>query len=353
VRGGVRVGRQSRKNREETMDISLRNATMALLAVACLAAPATHAEQAAPYIEPALVDEAAAESPVDGGQAPTELSPEQMAAMMEAMQAEQQVLQLNPQQGRIELPNGVTALDVPDSWVYLDPRDAAQVLAYWGNPPGIETEGMLVPREAGLDGPDSWAVVLTYDDSGYVSDKDAASIDYAELLDGMKEESAASNEYRRQEGYATVDLVGWAVAPRYDALGHKLYWAKELAFEGADENTLNYAVRVLGREGVLEMNAVASMGQLGMIERQMPSLIAMGGFVDGQRYEQFDESTDRVAAYGLAALVAGGVAAKTGLWAKLLALLIAGKKIIIPLLIAAALFIPKLLQKLRGKDQAA
>lgn len=36
-----------------------------------------------------------------------------------------------------------------------------------------------------------------------------------------------------------------------------------------------------------------------------------------------------------------------------MALLIAGKKIIIPLLIAAALFIPKLLQKLRGKDQAA
>lgn len=277
------------------------------------------------------------------------MSPEQFSAALESLQNSAPVMKLDPKQGHILLPNGVTALQVPDDWVYLDPRDARQVLEYWGNPPGMDTEGMLVPRELGLDDPESWVVVLSYDASGYVSDDDAVSIDYDALLEEMKAESAASNEFRRQEGYPVVELVGWAVPPRYDALGHKLYWAKELAFEGAQDSTLNYAVRMLGREGVLEMNAVASVGQVGMIERQMPDVIAMGGFVEGQRYEEFNADTDQVAAYGLAALVAGGVAAKTGLWAKLLALLLAGKKIIIPLLVVVVLFIPKLVRKLRDR----
>jgi uncharacterized membrane-anchored protein len=106
-----------------------------------------------------------------------------------------------------------------------------------------------------------------------------------------------------------------------------MYWAKELDF-GGSQRTLNYDVRVLGREGVLSMNAVAGMSQLGAIQRDMTSLLAQADFNQGYRYEEFNKSTDKLAAYGLGALVAGGVAAKLGFFAKILAVLVAAKKLV-------------------------
>jgi uncharacterized membrane-anchored protein len=107
-------------------------------------------------------------------------------------------------------------------------------------------------------------------------------------------------------------------------------------------HTLNYDVRVLGREGVLSMNAVAGMPQLAAIEADMQELLKVAAFNAGYRYEEFNEDTDRMAAYGLGALVAGGVAAKAGLFAKLGALLLAFKKFIILGLAALGGFLAKL-----------
>ncbi len=62
---------------------------------------------------------------------------------------------------------------------------------------------------------------------------------------------------------------------------------------------------------------------------QMPELLAVTEFTQGNRYQDFNADTDHVAEYGLAALVAGGVAAKMGFFAKLAALFLAFKKFII------------------------
>lgn len=247
----------------------------------------------------------------------------------EAPDSAEELLGLSPQRGSIELPNGVARLDVPDHFYYLSPADTEKVLVEWGNPPGNETLGMLVPAATGIGAPESWAVVITYDDSGHVADDDAAEIDYAELLADMQAGNAEENEARREAGYGAVELVGWAEDPHYDSAARKLYWAKRLRFEESDGDTLNYSVRVLGREGVLELNAVAAMDQFRDVRDAMPAVIEMASFVDGHRYEDFDESNDRMAAYGLAALVAGGAAAKVGLWAKIVALALAFKKFIL------------------------
>ena len=45
--------------------------------------------------------------------------------------------------------------------------------------------------------------------------------------------------------------------------------------------------------------------------------MASTNFIYGNRYEDFDESNDKIAEYGIAGLIAGGVLAKTGLLAKL------------------------------------
>jgi len=103
---------------------------------------------------------------------------------------------------------------------------------------------------------------INFPDDGYVSDEDASKIDYKEMLADMQKETREENAQRKEAGYETVDLIGWAVPPRYDAASKKLYWARELAFQGNDGHTLNYDIRVLGRHGYLSLNAIAGMDEL-------------------------------------------------------------------------------------------
>src|SRR5690606_13039288 len=112
-----------------------------------------------------------------------------------------------------------------------------------------------------------------------------------------------------------IELIGWAATPYYDQQTNKLYWAKELKFGDYDEHTLNYNIRVLGRHGVLVLNFVAGMEQLPEIQKNLDSVLAMAEFTPGKRYAEFDPNLDQAAAYGIGALVAGKVLAKTGMLA--------------------------------------
>jgi uncharacterized membrane-anchored protein len=201
---------------------------------------------------------------------------------------------------------------------------------------------MLLPVETDLFGPEGWAVVISYQEDGYVSDKDAADIDYDGLLASMQEATEKANEKRQEMGYEKLSLVGWARPPHYDSEAKKLYWAKELQAEGAEEATLNYNVRILGRKGVLVMNAVSGMSQLPQVEKRMDQVLAFSDFKDGYRYGDYQSGVDKVAAYGLAALIGGKIAAKAGLLAKLGGLLVAFKKIILIGLAAIGGFFTKL-----------
>jgi uncharacterized membrane-anchored protein len=252
--------------------------------------------------------------------------------------------------GDILLPNKVATLHLGTRYRYLDAAETEKLLVAWGNQPGSETEGAIVPADVDPFSDEGWAVILTYDDDGHVDDSDARDIDYDDMLEDMKEGTESENAGRKKAGYEPVHLVGWAETPHYDGANKKLYWAKELDFEGSESHTLNYDVRVLGREGVLSMNAVAGIGQLDQIRRGMRPLIDVAEFNEGYRYAEFDPKTDKLAEYGLGALIAGGVAAKLGLFGKLFAFLVAFKKVLIAGAIAVFGVIARLFKK---KDSAA
>lgn len=235
------------------------------------------------------------------------------AQEQEQITAEEFLASLNFQKGAITLPGEVATLTLPEGFHYLSPEDTERVLVTaWGNPPGNETLGMLVKDPEDILADESWAVVIAYEEDGYVSDEDADSIDYAAMLADMQASSLESNAARVEAGYDEVALVGWAATPRYDKTTNKLYWAKELRFGDIPVNTLNYNVRILGRKGVLVLNLVATMPQLQEIEAVIPIVLAMTNFNPGHRYSDFDPSIDQVAAYGIGALVAGKLAAKAG-----------------------------------------
>lgn len=265
-----------------------------------------------------------------------------------AMTAEQFEATLKFETGKIALPNGIATLDLPPNFRYLNPSETERVLVDgWGNPPGMKSLGMIVPANTPLVSDAGWGVVVTYEADGHVLDDEADKIKYDDLLKEMQEGTLENNAARKEQGYGAMTLVGWAETPSYDKSSHKLYWAKELKTEGAAGNSLNYNIRVLGREGVLVLNAIASMDQIATIKKEMKTVTAFSDFTPGNRYADFNAATDKTAEYGIAALVAGGIASKLGLFGKLLALLLAFKKLIIIGVGAAAI---GLFQFIRGKS---
>lgn len=214
--------------------------------------------------------------------------------------------------GHIVFPDSLGTLDVPAGFRYLDARQSDYVMTtLWGNP-SSESLGMLFPVDRGPLDDDNWAFLIEYDPAGYVSDEDAAEIDYDDLLREMQDDTEAANPERVAAGYGRILLVGWAAKPYYDAKLNVLHWAKELRFSGTSATTLNYNVRLLGRRGVLNLLAIGEMPQLPKIRRSIPAVIESVAFAKGQQYADFNSSVDEVAAYGIGGLVAGKVLAKAG-----------------------------------------
>lgn len=221
--------------------------------------------------------------------------------------------------GEVVIEQANARLNIPENFYFLGAKDAETVLVdVWGNPPGQDVLGMLFPSEYTPFDIDSWAVTLQYEEDGYVSDADAHEINYDELLTQMQADTLAASEERVKQGYDEIELVGWAAKPYYDAGNNKLHWAKELRFGTLETNTLNYNIRVLGRKGVLVLNFVAQMEQLPTINENLDTVLALADFQDGSRYQDFNPDIDEVAAYGVGALVAGKVIAKTGFLAVLI-----------------------------------
>jgi uncharacterized membrane-anchored protein len=254
---------------------------------------------------------------------------------------------LKYQQGQISLHDGLATVNLSEAFRYVDPAGTEALLTgIWGNPPSQEKPlGMIVPSGFDPFSRESWCVVIRSQEDGYVKDGDAEKINYTKLLKGMQDAVRKGSAQRVKDGYSSIDLVGWATAPRYDKQTHKFYWAKELKFGDDQEHTLNYNLRILGRRGILELNAVAPMAQFPAIEKATPEILAMVDFNAGNRYADYKPGTDKIAAYGLAALVAGGIAAKAGLFKGLLVALVAFKKFVIVGVIALVAFAKKFFGK--------
>jgi uncharacterized membrane-anchored protein len=259
---------------------------------------------------------------VEGGVAPEE-APVMAAAMVGFEEG------ITWQRGVVSLEGGAVSLALGEGDRYANPAETSRILETWGNPPDPDTLGLWLPADSHLFGPGSWAVLLRLDQDGWVDDADAASIDYEELLTSMKEGERAAGEERRKAGLDGLELVGWAEAPHYDAGSKVLYWATVIRSDAGNE-TLNYDVRVLGRKGVLSLNALSTPTLLPEVKEGMERIRGLARFEDGHRYADYVPGVDNKAAYGLAALVAGGaVAAKTGMFKGLLALLFASKKLLL------------------------
>jgi uncharacterized membrane-anchored protein len=269
------------------------------------------------------------------------------------------VSSLKWQTGAVTLKDGLAKINLTDDFRFLGNEDARKVLHdVWNNPDDPDILGMIFPKDKGPIDEGNWAVLVSYEDSGYVKDDDAGKINYDDLLKQMEDASKANDAERIKEGYPTLHIVGWAEPPRYDPATHKLYWAKEIKIGGEDGDELNYDIRILGRRGVLVLSILGDMNQLQQVNDAGPKLISMVDFQPGNTYAEFDPKIDKVAEYGLAGLIAGGAlagAAKLGLLAGffkwIVAAVLALKKAIIFVVIAIVAGVKKLWASITGRSK--
>jgi len=231
--------------------------------------------------------------------------------------------QMGPSVGHL---GSIGELKIPEGFIFADARGTKKFMELTHNPSGDSELGTLLPIP---DGGTSWFVVFSYNETGHVKDDERNELDADALLETLKEGTQQGNAERERRGWSKLELVGWEKPPFYDTKTNNLTWATiardepaaskdgSQAHSGADG--VNWSTRLLGRRGAMSLDLVLNKSELPGVLPSFEKIVEGFSFVSGERYAEFQPG-DKVAQYGLAALVAGGaglVAAKTGLLAKL------------------------------------
>jgi uncharacterized membrane-anchored protein len=184
---------------------------------------------------------------------------------------------------------------------FLDSVPTRRFLELNGNPPR-DNQFTLAQRDL------SWFAVFAYDDSGHVLDKEA--IDADALLTQLMAGNRRSVEERKRLGFEPLHLEGWSVPPHYDLETKRLEWGTRFRTDGGDE-VVNYTTRILGRTGVMSATLVSTPGDFDKDVRSFKAALRGFSYVPGETYAEYRQG-DRLAEYGLGALIVGGAVAKTG-----------------------------------------
>jgi uncharacterized membrane-anchored protein len=217
---------------------------------------------------------------------------------------------------------GNATLNVPANFIFLDPAETAKLQTLTHNIGG-GTQYFLAPQDM------HWEAILSFSGDGYV--KDDEKIDDAALLSSIKTSTAAANKVRRERGWDEMEVVGWQTPPHYDGQSNRLEWAINGKDAKTNSTVVNFNTRILGRSGTTSAVLVADPGDLDSAIADFKSTLTGFSYVPGQRYAEY-KSGDKLAQYGLAALVTGGAAAiavKTGLWKVIVGAAVAGWKFIV------------------------
>ncbi|KQX20144.1 MULTISPECIES: DUF2167 domain-containing protein [unclassified Sphingomonas] len=238
------------------------------------------------------------------------------------------------------------SLKIKADQVFVPAAEADKVMRALGNPSQPGRQGLIVA----VDEKQPWLVDVTWTGEGYVRDGEAKEWKSDALLEALKEGTEKANEDRTARGYAAIDVVGWVEEPHYDAVSHRLVWSLSSRVRGAPASlpqTINYNTFALGREGYFSLNLITVSNRIAADKHVATQLLAALSYIPGKRYADFDESTDKVAAYGIGALVGIVAAKKLGLLAVMGLLLVKAWKLVIVAIVA----IGAILRRIVGRNR--
>lgn len=196
----------------------------------------------------------------------------------------------------------VAEIKLPDGYMFVGSKDAQTLLTAMGNPADSSVVGLMTP-DTNMD----WFVVFVYESSGYVKDDEKTDLNADKMLAAMQEGQEENNEVRRKAGYSGLTAIGWEIPPRYNESTHNLEWAIKLKNDSG-RVSINHRTKLLGREGVMDAILVTGDGGLMQVLPTFTTCLADYQYKKGQTYAEYRQG-DKLAAYGLTALVVGAGAA--------------------------------------------
>jgi len=203
-------------------------------------------------------------------------------------------------------------LNITDDEVFIPAAEANRIMAALGNSSTPERFGLVTEKSDNV----RWMVDVTWIKEGYVRDGDAKEWQADAMLEDLKEGTERGNAERLARGIPALDVTGWVEKPAYDSASHRLVWSLSLQDRGApagQPQTINYNTYALGREGYFSLDLVTGSDTIGTDKLVARNLLGTLNYRPGKRYEDFSSSTDKVAAYGLGALVGVVAVKKLGL----------------------------------------
>lgn len=237
-------------------------------------------------------------------------------------------------------------INLPEGYKFIGAKGAQALIQLYGNPPNPNYLAAILPVSE--DESEAWTLLFQFDPIGYVKDEEKDTLDGTKILSSMQESIPYQNEERRKLGLEEMRSMSWSNPPFYDTETNNLTWGLRLHFDSGD--SINYDIRLLGRRGVMEATLLDSPETYAQSVPAVKDLLKGFEYTDGNKYAEW-KAGDKVAAYGLTGLVAGGatvMAAKTGLLGKLLALLAKGGKAIIAVVIAVFVGLGSIIKRMFG-----
>jgi uncharacterized membrane-anchored protein len=235
----------------------------------------------------------------------------------------------------------VGEIRIPAGYRFAGKEGAQKILQLSQNIPSGRELGVIVGDKA------TWFMMFEFKEEGYVKDEEGGKLDNDAILKNIQEGTEAANEQRAKKGWAPFHVNGWQREPFYDPTTHNLTWA--ILGRGDDPkevSTVNHSVRILGRRGTMNVDLIADRDQYAALTGEFNTLMSGFHYTQGNRYSEFVKG-DKIAEYGLTALIVGGgaaVALKTGLLAKFWKFIVMG-------LVAAGAAIKKLFRAIFGKEE--
>lgn len=226
---------------------------------------------------------------------------------------------VNWQEGPCNVDLGsVAEVRVPEGHVFAGKADMKTIMEASQNIANGDEVGFLVGASGEL------AMIFRYDDAGYVKDDEKGSLDADAMLSSIKEGNKRGNEEKRKRGWREVHIIGWELPPYYNEKTNNLEWALRVSSENRE--VVNFNTRLLGRHGYMKVTLMASPERFQEALQKFRNIESGFAYKQGYRYAEYRQG-DKVAKYGLSALVVGGVAAaatKSGMFKGLWKLLVAG-----------------------------
>jgi len=188
----------------------------------------------------------------------------------------------------------IAEVNVPDGYQFVDREGASAILERMGNPVPKNLVGLLAsPSVKG-------GIVLRFSKIGFVKDSDKDHLNAATMMTAIQSDIDRQNIEAAKQGAPLVSSAEWQLKPTYDAAENRLEWA--IKAQAGKDIAVNYSVRMLGRQGVLEMVAVQP-NETNLDLAPLKRLASGISFVKGQRYADFERG-DKVATTSLTALAA-------------------------------------------------